>query len=217
MSATPSPPSSIDEQKDSLRHAMRAVRNNIPKPVRAIAADRVAVGGLDCLCASASRGADAKPGTEVNASVVAGYYPLHSEIDCLPLLAHLAARGWRSALPVVVTEDGPLEFRVWTPGAPLTPGKFRIPEPSADAPVVQPAVVLVPLLAFDAAGHRLGYGRGYYDRTIAALRRSGIVTAIGLAFDEQEVPQVPADGHDERLDWILSPSGSRPVLGRLPA
>lgn len=186
-----------------MRNAMRAVRNSISKSAHAEAAARVAAKGLEF--------------TGTDAGVVAGYYPLRGEFDCLPLLTQLAVRGWRIALPAVPAEDGPLEFRVWTPGAPLIPGKFRIPEPAADAAIVQPAVILVPLLAFDAVGHRLGYGRGYYDRTIAALRRNGIVTAIGLAFDEQEVPQVPADGHDERLDWILSPSGSRPASGRLPA
>jgi 5-formyltetrahydrofolate cyclo-ligase len=149
--------------------------------------------------------------------VVAGYYPVRGEFDCLPLLAHLAASGWHTALPAVPAEDGPLEFRAWTPGTPLVSGKFRIPEPAADSLVVRPTVVLAPLLAFDAAGHRLGYGRGYYDRTIAQLRSIGAVAAIGLAFEEQEVSKVPAEQHDERLDWILSPSGARPISGRLPA
>ena len=203
MSATLPPLSSIDEQKNNMRHTMRAVRDSISHSSRAETAERVAAEGLAFL--------------DTNTGVVAGYYPLRGEFDCSPLLTRLTAEGWRIALPAVPAEDGPLEFRVWTSGTPLTPGKFRIPEPAADAPIIQPSVVLVPLLAFDAAGHRLGYGRGYYDRTIATLRRSGIVAAIELAFDEQEVSQVPTEQHDERLDWILSPSGSRPVLGRLPA
>jgi 5-formyltetrahydrofolate cyclo-ligase len=178
---------------------MRAVRDSISQSARAEAVKCVAARGLAFL--------------DVNTGVVAGYYPVRSEFDCLPLLTQLAISRWRIALPSVPAEDGPLEFRAWMPGTPLAPGKFRIPEPAVGASIVLPAVILVPLLAFDAAGRRLGYGRGYYDKTIAHLRRNGAVTAIGLAFDEQEVPQVPADGHDERLDWILSPSGARPILG----
>jgi 5-formyltetrahydrofolate cyclo-ligase len=200
IATSPIPPS-IHEQKDNMRKAMRAVRDSISQSARAEAAERVAAGGL------ADLGADI--------GVVAGYYPMRGEFDCLPLLAQLAASGWRTALPTVPAEDGPLEFRVWMPGAPLSQGKFRIPEPAVAAPMVLPTVVLAPLLAFDAEGHRLGYGRGYYDRTIAALRSSGIVMVIGLAFDEQEVPKVPAEQHDERLDWILSPSGAHSCGDRL--
>ncbi|MEJ2124890.1 MAG: 5-formyltetrahydrofolate cyclo-ligase [Alphaproteobacteria bacterium] len=205
MTATPSPPSpQLHEQKTNMRRTMRALRDNIPLAVREEAAQRVAAEGLGFLAHP--------PHTETNtnARVVAAYFPVRGEFDCLPLLARLATDGWRTALPAVPTEDGPLIFRAWTPGAPLSQGKFRISEPAEGAPIVQPTVVLTPLLAFDAAGQRLGYGRGYYDQTLASLRRINTVTAIGLAFDEQEVAQVPAEHHDERLDWILLPSGARP-------
>jgi 5-formyltetrahydrofolate cyclo-ligase len=125
----------------------------------------------------------------------------------MPLLRRVAAEGWTLALPVVAG-PAPLRFRTWTFGAPLQSGPFGIPEPE-DGPLAAPDVLLVPLLAFDRHGYRLGYGGGHYDRTLAELRAQGGVTAIGLAFDAQEVAQVPICPYDERLDWILTPSGAK--------
>ncbi|HHN67450.1 MAG TPA: 5-formyltetrahydrofolate cyclo-ligase, partial [Thermopetrobacter sp.] len=99
--------------------------------------------------------------------VVAGYWPVHHEIDPRPLMERLARHEVTLALPVVTARDRPLIFRRWRPGEPLTDGAFGVPVPSEDAPSLRPAVVLVPLLAFSRAGHRLGYGGGYYDRTLA--------------------------------------------------
>lgn len=132
------------------------------------------------------------------------YYPVRSEIDGLPLAHHLSGRGWTLALPVI-NAGGPLTFHLWEPGAPLVAGPFGIPQP-IDAPAVTPTVILVPLLAFDAQGHRLGYGGGHYDRTLAALRTCGPLLAIGLAYDGQEVAAIPAGAHDQRLDLVLTPS-----------
>jgi len=125
-------------------------------------------------------------------------------------LRRLAANGWTLALPVV-TGAAPLIFRAWTFGAALIAGERGISQPAAGA-ILRPALLLVPLLAFDAHGRRLGYGGGHYDRTLEALRRDGTVTAIGLAFDAQEVAQIPAGPHDQRLDWILTPSGARSTI-----
>jgi 5-formyltetrahydrofolate cyclo-ligase len=136
--------------------------------------------------------------------VVAGYAPLRSEFDPRPLLAALAARGARPALPVIVGRDQPLLFRVWSPGAPLLRGPLGILEPLPDAPLVIPAILLVPLAAFDRAGHRIGYGGGYYDRSLAELRRSGPRLAIGIGFAVQEIPAIPALAHDARLDLVLT-------------
>lgn len=144
---------------------------------------------------------------QVKDAIVSAYYPVRGEIDCLPLLAALTGRGQRLALPVV-RDDAFLDFRLWRPGGPLTPGRFGIPCP-ADGPVVEPDVLLVPLLAFDGRGHRLGYGAGHYDRVLAALRARRPVAAIGLAYDFQEIAAVPAQDHDQRLDWALTPSGPR--------
>jgi 5-formyltetrahydrofolate cyclo-ligase len=102
----------------------------------------------------------------------------------------------------------PLQFRRWSPGDPLRTVQWGIREPAEAAPVVEPDVLLVPLLAFDRGGHRLGYGGGYYDRTLRALRSRRPVTAVGLAFAEQEVDAVPHLDYDERLDWVLTPLGA---------
>lgn len=140
---------------------------------------------------------------------IAGYWPLGDEIDCRPLLAALKSTGAQVALPVVAGQGQVLIFRIWTPGDALDQGPFGTAHPGIRAAVVVPRVLLVPLIAFDAAGNRLGYGAGYYDRTIAALRRAalnneGAITAIGLAYDEQEVDAVPAEAHDQHLDAVMT-------------
>ena len=137
-------------------------------------------------------------------AVVSGYSPIRSEFDPVPLMKMLAAHGVELALPVIVGRGQPLAFRAWTADAAMARGAHGIFEPLADAEQVQPDIVLVPLAAFDRAGHRIGYGAGYYDRTLIDLRRSKPVTAIGLAFAAQEIPEVPADDHDVRLDLVLT-------------
>ena len=135
---------------------------------------------------------------------IAGYWPLGDEIDCRPLLAALKSTGAQVALPVVAGQGQVLIFRIWTPGDALDQGPFGTAHPGIRAPVVVPRVLFVPLIAFDAAGNRLGYGAGYYDRTIATFRKERAITAIGLAYDEQEVDAVPAEAHDQRLDAVMT-------------
>lgn len=137
--------------------------------------------------------------------IVAGYQPFRDEIDPLPLMLKLAAAGARLALPVTPPRDqpSPLTFRAWSPGQSLARGGFGVDEPT-EGEVVIPDLILVPLLAFDRRGHRLGYGQGHFDRTLEALRASGTVTAIGLAFAGQELPELPAEPHDQALDAILT-------------
>ncbi len=139
--------------------------------------------------------------------VVAGFWPLPGEIDTRPLLQALAARGNPVCLPQTPPRGQPLRFHAWQPGAPLLPGRFGTVGP--DGPALVPEVVLVPLLAFDRTGARLGYGGGYYDRTLAALPGR---PAIGCAFAAQEVSRVPVEPTDRRLqaiaterEWILTP------------
>lgn len=141
--------------------------------------------------------------------VVSGYYPMEDEIWPLPLMAALKAEGHTLALPVMQGKAEPLVFRAWTPGDPLIPGVWGIRQPATDKPEVLPDIVLVPLLAFDARGYRLGYGGGFYDRTLRALRSLKSILAVGLALDELEVDAVPHLDYDERLDWVLTPSGAR--------
>lgn len=140
------------------------------------------------------------------AATVTGYIPFRDELDPRPLLTLLEERGFVLGAPSIVERDRPLVFRRWDVYAGLVPGRFGfgIPEPSADAPVVEPDLLLVPMLAFDRRGHRLGYGRGYYDRTLAALRARRPIVAVGLAFAAQEVLSLPISVGDQRLDWIVT-------------
>ena len=138
--------------------------------------------------------------------VVAGYHPIRDEADPRLLVSALAARGHALALPCVASAQAALVFRSWKVGDVLMPNAWGIAEPLATAPQVTPAVVLVPLLAFDATGHRLGYGGGYYDRTIAALPG---LCSIGIAYAGQEVSAVPREPHDHALDMLVTENGVR--------
>jgi len=135
-------------------------------------------------------------------AVVAGYWPLAGEIDIRPVLHALHERGHDIALPETPPGGAPLLFHRWRPGVTLADGPRRTVHPPHD-PVV-PDLLLVPLLAFDRAGHRLGYGAGYYDRTLAAL--SGRM-AIGCAFATQVIEAVPAEAHDRKLDAVATDAG----------
>jgi len=132
---------------------------------------------------------------------------MRCEADPRPLMTALSALGHPLALPCVEKCAAPLLFRCWKEGDLLGRGAYGTSEPLPSAAPVIPAVLLVPLLAFDAEGYRLGYGGGYYDRTLAALRSTQPVTAIGIAYAGQEIPAVPHEAHDLRLDAILCETG----------
>lgn len=140
-------------------------------------------------------------------AIVSAFLPIGEEIDPTPLMQRLSGEGYSLALPVMEAKGHPLVFRAWAPGEPLAETMWGIREPLASAPAVEPDVVLGPLLAFDADGYRLGYGGGFYDRTLARLRSLKRVVAVGLAYDGQRVDAVPHVDYDERLDWVLTPSG----------
>ena len=137
-------------------------------------------------------------------AAVSGFWPMGSEIDLRPLLEVLSNRGHRIGLPVVVAKEAPLVFREWKPGDILKPGGFNTEVPADDQPEVEPDILLVPLLAFDRQGYRLGYGGGFYDRSLEALRGRGERLAIGVAFAAQEVAAVPRGEFDQPLDMILT-------------
>lgn len=143
-----------------------------------------------------------QPGT-----VISGFSAIRDEIDPLPLLARLNSEGHRLGLPVMEGKGKPLVFRAWAPGDEMGKVQWGIAEPLPDKPVLEPDVVLVPLLAFDTAGFRLGYGGGFYDRTLQRLRGLKPVVAVGIAYDELKVDAVPHQSYDEPLDWVLTPSG----------
>ena len=176
--------------KDDLRAAALARRGELSVEVRAAAAQAIVM--------------HAFPIEIVRGAVVSGYWPIRNEIDPMPLLRHLAARGARLALPVITGRDQPLSFRAWTVEAQLLRGQLGIMEPSPQSDAVEPDIVLVPLAAFDRAGHRIGYGAGHYDRTLTQLRASKPIVAIGLAFAVQEIATIPALPHDVRLDYVLT-------------
>ena len=136
--------------------------------------------------------------------IVSGFMPMKTEINPLPLMRKLADAGAQLALPAIAGRGKPLIMRAWTFGDPLKAGQWGIREPMPEAPEVAPDILLVPLAAFDRAGHRIGYGAGYYDMTIHALRAKKKVVAVGIAFAAQEIPKVPATERDERLDLVLT-------------
>jgi 5-formyltetrahydrofolate cyclo-ligase len=136
-------------------------------------------------------------------AIIAGYWPMGDEMDPRPLMLALASRGHALALPVTPPRGQPLAFRAWAPGVALRPGPMGTSEP-AEGALVNPDWLLVPLLAFDRAGRRLGYGGGYYDRTLAALPGA---KAIGIAYAGQEMAAVPAGPQDFRLPLIATEAG----------
>ncbi len=180
------------EAKRTLRSAMLAWRTGLSEDERRAAAD-----GL--LEQFASEQPFETP------CVVSGFWPMKEELDIRPLLFELFNQGCELALPVVTGKGQPLVFRAWRPGDALEQGVFNTLQPSPKREVIEPDALIVPLLACDKEGWRLGYGGGFYDRTLRALRKRRKVLAMGVAFDDQllaeEVPHTP---DDERLDWLLT-------------
>ena len=139
--------------------------------------------------------------------VVSAYLAIGSELDPALLVERLAQLGATIALPVMVEKAAPLEFRAWRPGSALVERMWGIREPGPDCARVEPDILLVPLLFVDAAGNRLGYGGGFYDRTLQQLRLQREIKAVGVAFPEQSLDEVPHEHYDERLDYLLTPAG----------
>lgn len=139
---------------------------------------------------------------------VAGFAPIQNEIDLWPLLRALHTQGRTVALPIIQASDSPLTFHHWAPGCDTQKDRHGITIPVGTRKV-EPQLILVPLLAFTPRGDRLGYGGGYYDRTLAGLRAQSEIFACGVAYAGQEVKSLPTDAHDERLDGILTEDGFR--------
>lgn len=184
-----SPESAIDV-KAQLRREALARRDALPAAERAAAAQAIAAWAL--------------PFAVPPGCVVSGYSPMRSELNPVPLMRKLASEGAALALPAVLGRGRPLAMRRWAFGDLLAPGVWGIPEPLPDAGELDPDIVLVPLAAFDRCGRRIGYGAGYYDRTLRALRAKKPITAVGLAFAAQEITRVPATERDEELNLVLT-------------
>ncbi len=183
----------VADAKRALRAAMRVRRDALPDGQSRAA-------GLALL--------EHAPSVPLPDGPVAGFWPLGRELDVRPLLGHLKTSGRTVALPATGPKGQPLTFREWREADALALGRHGVAEPSPDRAEVVPAVVLVPLLAFDRRGGRLGFGGGYYDRTLAALRAAGPVLAVGVGYAWQAVDAVPRDGHDQMMDWLLTDRGA---------
>ncbi|GJD48899.1 5-formyltetrahydrofolate cyclo-ligase [Methylobacterium crusticola] len=188
MTDTPS----ASSEKAALRASALARRDGLGPAARAAASARIAESVL------------ALPELR-DFAVLGAYWPIRSEVDVRPLIAGLRARGQGVALPQVAPEG--LVFRLVRDADALAPAGFGLSEPGPDAPAVRPRALLVPLAAFDRRGHRIGYGKGYYDRALAALGADGPVLAVGIAFAAQETPCVPDGPHDRRLDRVVTEAG----------
>ena len=138
------------------------------------------------------------------AHVVSAYAAIGDEIDTLPLLHALDAAGFAVALPITGKRGTALVFRKWTPATIMVPGRMSIPEPPPEAEVLEPDLLFVPLAAFDRRGHRIGYGAGFYDRTLEELRAKKTITSIGLAYSVQETLFIPSEDHDQPLDFVVN-------------
>lgn len=183
------PPTPVADEKTAIRARALARRDALDPAYRATASHRI---GERILVLAA----DFPPGP------VSVFWPIRSEIETRPLMQWLAARGIAIALPVV--RKPALVFRRWRPGEPLAHAGFGLSEPLDNAPEVDPSTMLVPLAAFDRACNRIGYGAGFYDRTIARLARERAPRTIGLAFASQEVDRVPVEAHDRALDGVVT-------------
>lgn len=191
------------DEKSDLRTVAKALRQTAFDRHGPKASQRIGAYGLDFV--SLPEGA-----------IVSGFLAIKDEIDPMPLLMNLHAEGCRLALPAMVGKSKPLVMRAWSPGEELATTTWGIREPLATAAEVIPDVVLVPLLAFDNKGYRLGYGGGYYDRTLAKFRAEKPILAVGIAYDEQKVDAVPHSDYDEPIDWVLTPSGPSKLSRSLP-
>ncbi|MEO7222246.1 MAG: 5-formyltetrahydrofolate cyclo-ligase [Devosia sp.] len=184
----------IEEAKSALRLKAHAARAAILNSIRADAAKAVA-------------GHFFKSVTLAPGEIVAGYWRIKDEMDCQPILIRLMDSFQPVCLPVVLGDEQPLELRLWEQGAPLYEAGFGTLAPSELSPQVEPDIIVMPLLGFDKRGTRLGYGGGYYDRTLERLSKKPRL--VGIAFAAQELEDIPRESHDVPLDTIVTEHGAR--------
>ena len=184
----------IEEAKAALRIKAHAARAALPQADRADAALAVRQYFFESITLNAG-------------DIVAAYWRIRDELDCQPILVRLMDSNQTVVLPVVLGPDEPLDLRVWEQGASLYEAGFGTLAPSELAPKAEPDIVIMPLLGFDKMGTRLGYGGGYYDRTLAKMRKKPML--VGLAFAAQELDAIPREAHDVPLDAIVTEAGMR--------
>ena len=191
---------SVDIKKKELRLTAKSKRLGLAREAGSGAAEKLAANFFQSAPGLAE-------GSAVQSLAVAGYWPMADEIDVRPLMTRLFEDGWKVALPVVVAKEEPLVFRRWQPGMVLEAGGFGTRHPGPEAPEIVPDILLVPLLAFDNRGFRLGWGGGFYDRTLSRLRATEDVKAVGIAYQGQKVDSVPHSSNDEPLDRVVTDEG----------
>ena len=185
---------SLEDEKQELRRIAKEKRASLARQGGNNAAENLADNFSKVI----------KAGGQDISLTVAGYWPMADEIDVRPLMTRLFEAGRTVLLPVVVASEGPLVFRRWQPGMALEAGGFGTRHPGPEAPEIVPGILLVPLLAFDDRGYRLGWGGGFYDRTLSRLRATEDVTAVGIAYQGQKVESVPHSSNDEPLDRVVT-------------
>lgn len=183
------------QEKDKLREKFREIRGKLHGELNNTARDLIATNFIQFV-------PNVPDGT-----VVAAYYPMGTEIDSLRLMATLQINGMRLALPVVWKTGEAMEFRAYKLGDALEEGAHKTLQPKPDAKVLNPDILIIPLVAFDEKGYRLGQGGGYYDRTLAKIRKKRKILAIGLAFDGQKTKSLPTEKFDQPLDGVLTEKG----------
>jgi 5-formyltetrahydrofolate cyclo-ligase len=187
-------PVSIAEQKRALRKEMTAKRDALSPIFRKQMSEKVAKAEM--------------PFDVPGGAIVSGWFAMGTELNPYPLMKRLAAEsGALLALPAIA--EGKLIFRAWVPGMQLRQVGFGLSEPGPEAKEVDPDILFVPMLAFDLEGYRIGYGKAYYDGGLLRLRAKKKIAAVGLAFDEQCVEQVPTEPHDQKLDYVITEEGVR--------
>ena len=183
----------LDENKQLLRQTAKETRKKIVSTALVNSGDLLAINVVKLLLSL------------TKAYTVAGYLPIGNEIDTLRTLTALTEAGFQTCLPVVLENERPLDFRLWVEGSPLEDGPLKTRHPISDAIQVKPDVLLVPLLAYNNEGYRLGWGGGFYDRTLGAYQLKGrFVIAIGVCYDGQHVADLPFDEFDMPMDWIVT-------------
>ena len=186
-------PEALARSKVQLRHEAYAARKRA----------HLANGAAASLTA---RDAFLAAGLANTPTIVSGYCPIRTELDPTPLMEALAGAGHRLCVPVIEGQGRPLSFREWTPGCAMIEGPFGASVP-AEGTTLEPRILIVPLVAFDANCWRLGYGGGFYDRTLELLRACRATTAVGIAYAAQEVPSVPREATDQPLDAVVTEGG----------
>ena len=184
---------SIDKNKRLLRQLAQKNRNKIVSTAPVNSAKYLAINIVKLLSSFK------------NVHILSGYLPIGNEIDILPTLTALTGAGYKTCLPVVLENECPLDFRLWVQGSPLEDGPLKTRHPISSAIQAKPNVLLVPLLAYNDDGYRLGWGGGLYDRTLGAYQLEGKpVIAIGACYDDQHITHLPFDEFDIPMDWIVT-------------